>query len=363
MKLLRFLFMIVLVFSSCEEEKPAPDRFLEYNNPFYEGLDTQKLMELDQLINNGKFGDIHSLIILRNERIVFENYYSGYNREDLHAIGASTQSIVSSLVGILLSEDSTITTRTKIIDLLPEYSQYFDNVPQKDKIEIRHLLANRSGLWWDEWSHPFGDDKNDAYTMTLSNDWIKSVLATPMIREPGYEFNYNSGNAILMAPIFEWATRSRLEDFAQEKLFDPLEIKEYIWEEIPDDYVNSAWGLHLKPIDMAKIGYLYLKEGNWKGQQLFSENWVHRSTIYRSHAINNFAYAYFWWKFEYYSDVIKKLVKNDLFFSWGDGGQYIFVIPHLEMVVVSTAGNYNGDETITFDMLKDYVIGSVANPF
>ena len=166
-----------------------------------------------------------------------------------------------------------------------------------------------------------------------------------------------------MAPILERATKSKLDDFAQEKLFTPLEITEFVWDEIPNDYVNTSWGLHMKPIDLAKIGYLFLKDGEWEGQNIFSRDWARQSTIYRSPISNDFAYAYFWWKFGHYSEIIRGLIKNDLFFTWGDGGQYIFVIPHLEMVVVSTAGNYNGLETVTFDMLKEYIIGSVYSPF
>lgn len=363
MKRTLYACIIIFIFISCQKEFPSPENFLEYQNPFQQLLSPEKLDELNEEILTGTYGEIHSLIILRNDNVVFENYYSGYKRSDLHPTGATTQSIVSALFGISQNEDSTISIREPIINLLPDYNQYFENIPQKDKIEISHLLSNTSGLWWDEWGYLFGNENNDAYTMTLSDDWISNVLSTSMIREPGYEFNFNSGHGILMAPIMQVLTGIELEQYAKEKLFEPLQIVDWNWERIPGEYINAAWGLHLKPVDMAKIGYLYLKNGMWEEQMIFDENWKKRSTRNRASVSNYFNYAYGWWRFTDYADAIQELRINDAFFSWGDGGQFIFVIPHLEMVVVSTAANYGQNETMTIGMLRDYIFESVYDKY
>lgn len=351
--------ILILLFLSCDVKNPGPESFLSYSNPSYKNLDSNKLYKLDSEIELGSFGDIHSLLIIKNSSIVFEKYYNGYQRSDLHPIGASTQSIVSTLIGNIVCEDSSLNLDTKIINLLPDYAGYFDDIPQKDQIELGHLMSNTSGFWWDEWKTPFGNDKNDAYAMTLSNDWVIHVLATPMIREPGFEFNYNSGNAILMAPIIQQLTGIELEQFAKQKLFDPLAIEDWEWERIPGDYVNASWGLHLKPMDLVKIGYLFLQNGDWDGQIIFDENWSQRSSRYRAGISNYYNYGYFWWRFTNYTDVVRLLKRNDVFFSWGDGGQFLFIIPHLDMVVVTTAGNSTNDETLAIDMLKDYILPSV----
>jgi len=363
MKRLVYIIAFFGLFLACSDENPSPYNFIDYDLPVYHNFKSELLNELDAEIKEGTFGDIHSLIILRNDKIIFENYYSNYQQSDLHPIGSTTQSIVSVLLGVALTEDSLLSINTKIIDVLPGYSQYFENIPQKDQIEIRHLLSNTSGLWWDEWTHPFGSEDNDAYVMSLSDDWIANVLSTPMIREPGYEFNYNSGNGILMAPIMNQLTGIELEQYAKEKLFDPISIAEWKWETIPGDYVNASWGLHLKPMDMAKIGYLYLKNGIWNNHIIFEERWRFRSTRNRATISNYFNYAYFWWRFANYADVIRTLKKNDVYFSWGDGGQFIFIIPHLEVVIVSTAGNYSNNDTLTIGMLRDYIIAAVTDRF
>ncbi len=348
----------ILMFCACQEENPTIDSFLEYDNPFRESIDAGKLNELNVEIKNGSFGDIHSLMILRNDKIIFENYYADYTREDLHPIGASTQSIVSTLVGVMLKEHPEVTLRDKIIDHLSNYASHFDDIPQKDQIEIRHLLSNTSGFWWEEWGKPADDVSNDAYAMSISSDWVGAVLSTPMIREPGYEFNFNSGNGVLMAPLMEEITGMELEQYATEKLFNPLGITEWTWEKVPQNMVNASWGLHLKPMDLAKIGYLFLQEGKWGDQQIFKEDWLATSSRPRASVTGYYNYNYFWWSFTNNANAVFRLEENDVFFSWGDGGQFLFIIPHLDMVVVTTANNTPEDETLAVVMLRDYILES-----
>jgi CubicO group peptidase (beta-lactamase class C family) len=363
MKKILFTVVLFLAVFSCKEENPRPSGFFEYSAPYYQGMDASLLKQLDEEIKLGVFGDIHSLLILRNGTIVFENYYANYQRDDLHAIGAATQSIISAVVGTQEYQEDSFTITSKIVNYFPEYTQYFDNIPQKDQIEIGHLLSHTSGLWWDEWSHPFGNESNDAYVMSLSNDWVENVLATPMIKEPGNEFNFNSGNAVLMAPILEKITGKELEMLTEERLFEPLGINEWNWERTPGDYVNAGWGLKMKPIDMLKVGQLFLNNGVWEDHELFDETWRGRSTRRRNNVSSYYGYGYFWWSFGRAADVVRYLSNNDVFFSWGEGGQFIFVIPHLSLVVATTAGNYNNSDTKAIEILRDYIFTSVNNRF
>lgn len=363
MKNIHVLIIVALLISACGEERPAPDVFLDYGSPFYENINGQVLHKLDEEIKLGSFGRIHSLIIIRNDRIVFENYYNNYGREDLEPLGAATQCMVSTLTGTVLHQDQNLSLTDKIIDLFPEYSAYFDNIPQKDQIEIRHLMTHTSGLWWDEWTHPFGNQNNDAYIMTQSEDWIDLILSTPMIREPGREFNFNSGNAVLMAPILQKTTGTEMEELMYNNLFKPLGISEWKWERIPGGYINAAWGLHLKPIDIAKVGYLFLKEGIWNDQQLFGENWRTISSRRRYNITGYYGYGYFWWTFSSAADVVRFLRTNDVFFTWGEGGQFMFVVPHLDLLVVTTADNDRITEIKAIEMMRDYIFNSIQDRF
>ena len=127
--------------------------------------------------------------------------------------------------------------------------------------------------------------------------------------------------------------------------------------------VNASWGLHLTSMDLAKIGYLYLKQGVWEGQQLFDEGWRRTSTRSRANVSGYYNYGYFWWKFTNGSNATFLLSENDVFFSWGAGGQYLFVIPHLDLVFVTTAGNLPDSETLAVNMLKDYIVTSVERKY
>ncbi len=362
MKVVISILAILFVLFACKEDNPRPTAFLEYDQPYYQDMDGDLLLGLNEEIEKGTFGDIHSLIILKNGRVIFENYYSNYQRDDLHPLDGTTQSVVSAVVGTEEYLDENFTLSAKIIDYFPEYAGYFDNIPQKDQIEIKHLMSHTSGFWWDEWTHPFGTQENDAYAMSQSDDWIANVLATPMIKEPGSNFNFNSGNAVLLAPILEKETGMDLESLTKERLFDPLEISEWKWEKTPGGFVNAAWGLYLKPIDLAKIGYLYLQNGSWGDKVIFDEIWKVRSTRRRNSVSFYYGYGYFWWGFSHNSDIIRYLSSNDVFFSWGGGGQFLFVIPHLDLVIVTTAGNYN-DETKAMEILRDYILTSVRRRF
>lgn len=357
------LVIFICCLCACEKEHPNPDNFLFYDHPNFEFVNAEPLAILNNEIKNGVFGDLHSLIIIRNDKIIFENYYSGYRRSDLHPIRESTQSVVSTLVGAMLYENESLTLDTTIINFFPQYANYFDDIPQKDQIKIRHLLSNTSGFWWKEWNQSNGSNENDAYDMSQSSDWIAKILSTPMIQEPGTTFNINSGHGVLMAPIMESLTGLDLEAFAKEKLFDPLMITDWEWERIPGEYVNASWGLHLRPIDFAKIGYLYLKGGIWENHELFNENWLYRSTRYREQVSGYYGYGFFWWRFSNISDVISPLIQNDVFFSWGSGGQYLFIVPHLDLVIVMTAGNYGNSENAAFAILQEYIFPAIIDRF
>ena len=357
-------FILIFGMVSCIQENPDPSNGdFEYSRPGAENMYEENLLQLDKDIKSSKFGDVHSLIILKEGKIIFEQYYNNHSRNELHALGAATMSVVSAIVGTIYMVKDSVNLHTKIIDLFPEYSQYFEDIPQKDKIEIAHLLSNTSGLWWDEWTAPFGSTDNDAYVMSISDNWIEQVLSTPMIREPGFEFNFNSGNAILMAPIIEKLTSENLEEYAAKQLFHPLNITEWYWEKIPGGYPNASWGLRLKAIDMAKIGNLFVSGGKWNGQQIFPESWINISTRRRATITGYYDFAYQWWRFSSNADVLRTLQEKNVFFAWGEGGQFIFVVPDIHMVVVTTAGNSNSLETDMYNMLRDYIFPAIRPNF
>jgi CubicO group peptidase (beta-lactamase class C family) len=360
-------WMLAMLAGGCDEELPYPasDPW-QYAHPSEVSLSPTVLAEMHSAIQRDTYGQIHSVLIVKAEKIVYEHYYNGYSRDDLHSLDAVTKSVVSTLLGSVMRTDSSISVDQVIIDLLPQYGYLFDDVPQKDRIRIRDLMSNVSGLWWEEWDTPYSDPGNDATQMQNAADWSEWVLSKPMIREPGFVFKYNSGNAILMGPVVERQAGQSVEEAARQHIFEPLGIKNWNWDKTGDGSEDTAWGLHLRTVDIAKIGYLFVRDGKWNGTQVFDEAWIRQSTRYRSTISNYFHYAYQWWRFSGNADIIRQLEArgmsgNDVFFAWGRGDQMMLVLPSFDMVVVITAGNPKAYQTGIFSLLMEYIVPSLQS--
>ncbi len=360
MKLRNLFIFVVFVAMGCSEPNPGPEGFLPYSIPTYNGMHEERLRELDRLIEDQVYGDIHSVIILRYGKIIFEKYYGTYGRDDLHPLGAATQSITSSIFGVAMNQGSINSLNGALIDYFPQYPEYFEDIPQKDKITLRHVLSHTSGLWWDEWTAPYESPENDANAMSRSDDWVKFTLAKPMIQEPGTYFNFNSGNAILLAPILNSGTGVDFESYAGQNFFAKIGITAWEWEKIPGGEVNTAWGLHLRPMDFARIGYLYLNKGKWEGDSVFQENWAQRVAATRAFVSGYYNYGLHWWTFNGRADAVASLYTNDVFFAWGNSGQHLFITPHLQLVVAVSSGTLTNEHAVV-DMIRDYIFPSIID--
>lgn len=353
--------ILVLIFSlaACDQGIDEDLSPWKYEQPQNLGANAGLLLKMDQDINAEKFGKVRNVLIIKDDNVIFENYYNGYKRTDLNPLNRASQSILALVLQSAL-DDASLSYSDKIIDLFPEHEDIFYNIPQKDKIEIKHLLEQTSGFNWDEWNFTRLAQNNRAEEMRQSDDWVKFALSTRMIREPGMEFNFNSGHSIIMSAILEKNLPGTLKDYMFDNLFKPLGIKNYHWEE-NSGVLNTSSGLELTASDMGKIGYMLLKDGKWGGTDVVSEEWI-QNMIRPIAASDYYRAGTSWFRFNAFHPVVKSLRTNDLFFSWGEGGQFIFIAPHLDMVVVITADNYvTGQEFQQFYILRDYILPAVIS--
>ena len=207
---------------------------------------------------------------------------------------------------------------------------------------------------------PYGVPENPTYQLAHSGDWIKFMLDRRMKYAPGIHFTYNSGCSILLSGVLRKKTRLRADDFAKENLFTPLGITQWQWETGPNNITNTGWGLHLLSRDMAKIGYLVLNNGKWNGKELLTKAWIDSATT-PSTTLNDGAYSY---GFQWWMKPIEHLsghtpTTRDIRFAWGWGGQYIFLIPKYNLVVVATSGNYEQNEEKPIEFLEDYILKAI----
>jgi CubicO group peptidase (beta-lactamase class C family) len=330
--------------------------------PDSQGLSTDHLKKAVTKINNGEYGRIHSLLIARNNYLIMEEYFSGYERDDFHPVYSVTKSITSALIGIALKQGKINSLDTKLLEFFPEYEK-IENLDQyKKKISLKNVLTMTAGFQWDESSIPWFDPLNDARKMSDSYDSIKYVLDLPMSGPPGI-FVYNSGCSMLLSGVLKNTTGQSAEEYANDYLFKQIGIKKWRWailSILSNRMTNTAWGLNLRPIDMARIGILFLNGGNWHKKQVIPKEWYQVST--KRHVIvkKRYAYGYQWWLILDNDHNFKDLSIKDAYFAWGRGGQFILVIPHLNMVVVSTAENYE-NSTVFFNVLSDHVFPAILD--
>jgi CubicO group peptidase (beta-lactamase class C family) len=270
-----------------EASSPSVSEPWAHKTPADVGLDPAPLAALGEQLRAKPELNVHAVLIVKDGALVYEQYLEGrdenwgdylgvvrFDRETLHDMRSTTKSVVSALVGIAMGDGSIRGVDTPVVDLLPE--QTIVDREAKRSILLRHVLTMTAGLEWDE-SMPYTDPRNSEIQMTRSSDPIGYVLSRQLMAEPGRQFNYNGGLTELLAAVVRHATGQGLEAFATERLFAPLGIERFEWRRHANELPSAASGLRLRPVDLAKFGYLYLNRGQWNGRQILPAAWVDES--------------------------------------------------------------------------------------
>lgn len=255
----------------------------------------------------------------------------------LAKINSCTKSVLSALICIAIDRGILPHWDTPISTFFPILLQSADK--RKHEITIAHLLTMSAGFRWNE----FGG-LNSFPVMTKQPDWIKHVLELPMADSPGEVMVYNSGCSQLLSAILREASGMSTAAFAEHYLFGPLGIKNYSWEKDPGGNHTGGFGLKLAPPDMLKFGQLFLAQGNWEGQQLLSREIVQEALkpALPASAPAQADYGWHWWASEITGETgTGKTASLPYFYALGFGGQYIAVVPDLEVTAV-----------VTFDKIK-----------
>ena len=340
------------------------------------GIDTRMILEAAGRIRNGKYREVHSMLIYRAGKLVLEDYFRGhryqydapgyYGKElqwdnsKYHQIMSCTKSVTSACLGIAVDKGFIQSVQQSIFDYLPDHQQF--NTGGKSAITIEHLLTMTSGLQWNEWNAPHGTSANDADRLYFEcyNDPVAGVLERPLVSTPGESFTYNGGGIIILGEILKHAAGMDLLEFSKQYLFGPMGIDSLQWETFPNGEIGAAAGLHLRSRDMLKLGVAYLKGGVWNGESILSEDWVRKSScVYGNNTgikipiedSGRNGYGYTWWV----SEVGGYGNKTAMYRANGWGGQVIMVLPQKEMVVVFTGGNYSSVSRL-FKILERFIL-------
>ncbi|SHG40408.1 serine hydrolase [Massilia sp. CF038] len=309
---------------------PAPDEQWTLSAPAEADMDGALLEQAAQSLpaNHG----LASMLVLRHGKPVFERYWNGYDKDSLHDLRSATKSITSLMVGIAIDQgmlsgvDESIATRL---------NGPYPNTPGLTRgITLAHLLTMRSGQACNDFSasSPGQEDK-----MYKSTDWVRFFLDLPAGSTPGSATFYCTGGVVTLGRIVSEASKRPIPEFAGQYLFTPLGIRDARWASFDSKRQTDTGGhIAMRPRDMARIGQLVLQKGQWQGRQLVSSAWIAQATASHT-AINDTPYGYLWWMREvtYQGRSIK------VHYADGNGGQFIFVVPELDLVAVFTGENYN----------------------
>ena len=348
-RLVSICFALVLL-TACAGATPEPQSYWpteawQSSTPEEQGMNPKLLQEMVDTIQEEDYG-IDSVSVIRNGYMVVDTYFPPFERGSRHIIHSCTKSIVSTLIGIAIDLGYVEGVDQPVLEFFPERT--IANLDaNKETMTLEHLLTMSAGL-----------DCQDSYLyrwrglrqMRQSGDWTQFVLDLPMAAEPGTRFEYCNGVSYLLSAIIQDATGVTTLEFAEEHLFGPLGISDVDWSASPQG-VNIGWGeLHMTPHDMAKIGYLYLNEGQWAGDQIVPATWVEASTQKRISATLQDGYGYQWW-----------VDSDDMYMALGYAGQFIFVMPELDMVVVFSSDLDDTDFYVPQMLLQDFIVPAAGH--
>lgn len=304
------------------------------------GLDVEALEDIhDQLLRKDAYLGALAFLVVKDGQLVFETYLrSDADRDHVHPIQSVTKSVTSMAFGIARARGAFPDLDETVAHILPE--AFFDRRDDKRLITLEHLLTMRSGI----------DVDNDHFAVELlidrPGDPLRFILDKGLFATPGERFDYRDADPQLLGYALQHETRQREEDFVRKRLFEPLGIEDYYWEAAPDGTTLAAFGLHMRPRDLAKLGQLLLESCGYGDSSILPAEWCLTATS--AHVSPEEVgegeprgYGYYFWT----------LPEQDAFAAWGHGGQFILVVPSHDLVLVQVAlpdAELHGSELMDF---------------
>lgn len=296
----------------------------------------------------GTLAGLHGLVVLRDGATVFERYLPGddnargrplgrvaFGPETLHDLRSVSKSIVGLLYGIALAEGRVPPPEAGLLAQFPAYADLAAD-PRRARWTIAHALSMTLGTEWDE-SGPYIDARNSEIAMDQAADPLRFVLDRPILHPPGTHWTYNGGATALLGALITRGTGQPLQEFARMALLAPLGIEAMEWASAPDGTPYAASGMRLRPRDLARIGQTMLQGGVWQGRAVIPRDWLERRIEPVAVLEDGRRYAKQWY--------FGRFPHGAGFAPWvgaiGNGGQRLFILAELGLVVAVNAGIYN----------------------
>ncbi|MEK3836681.1 MULTISPECIES: serine hydrolase domain-containing protein [unclassified Paenibacillus] len=296
--------------------------------------------------------NLRSCLIQQQGRLIFEHYRDQRTASELAKINSCTKSILSALICIAMDQGLLPGPSAPLSSFFPQVLR--DKDARKPNITLEQLLTMSAGFRWTE----FGG-ANSFPKMTRSPHWVNYVLEQPLADEPGTRMEYNSGISQLLSSILVQATGQSTASYAEQVLFGPLGIRDYDWESDPQGIHTGGFGLKLQPVDLLNFGQLYLQQGIWKDSQIISGSWAVHSVqpVMHTEPPRHGGYGWHWWTDALScSSATGESSLVDYYYARGYAGQFIYVVPELQLVTVLTQDNKRGKNNPPPDVFRDYIV-------
>jgi CubicO group peptidase (beta-lactamase class C family) len=336
---IRNLLVLIIFACFCFSCNPAQNKAanssdgLPLSTPEAEGVSSAGIIKFLDAVDTGK-NELHSFVMVRHGKIISKGWWNPYGQELKHIMYSVSKSFTSTGVGLAIAENKLKLT-DKVVSFFPQSLPDTLGTYMKE-MTVQDLLKMSTGM-----------NTDPLFGVRGAADWPKAFISSPVENEPGTIFKYNNMATFMLSAIVQKATGEKLADYLKPRLFDPLGIKNFTWDDTPEGYTFGAIGLKLQSEDMAKFGQLLLQKGKWKGQQLVPQSWVEQATSSQittsdpsnpqPKELNDWAqgYGYQFW-----------LGRNNTYRADGLGGQFIIVMPEKDAVVVLTSAATNTQEVL-----------------
>ena len=314
------------------DPKSKPNNNLSFGTLSEVNIDSILIDSLTLKLEADHYPTVHSVLIVKNNKLVFEKYFKNYDKDQRHDLRSAGKSISNIIMGVAVKNGFIKDENEFVLDVLP-FKKIKNNTPTKQKMQIKHVMSMTDGLQCGDCVSQFQNQ----------NEPIEYLIGLPMAHEPGETWFYNDATPSLVEYMVLAKSQLSLIEFMDEYIYGPLNI------DVPSNFDIN----YLRPRDMAQLGMLYLNNGIWNGKQIVTADWVTKSTTKQ---VDNAPYGYLWWVFNLTD-------KNNRVFSCyaarGNGDNDIIVVPDKNLVTVFTGDNFDSNISISFEIMKEYVLAAV----
>ncbi len=343
------------------DKQPTPPQFYGDNPTYTDATDDSESwkvsdpaaagMNPDALVRAAKTlagrREQYSMIVALGGKPIFEQYFNGSSKSASNDVHSASKSILSSAIGIAVQEGRIGQGAASRVSTLlpPQYAALLKG--QMQNWTLAELMTMTSGLKWTE--------DTTEYTIQNTEDWVRSILALGLSSPPGATFNYSTGMAHLLSVILTQATGMSTCDYIESRILNVIGAHPTRWDRDPQGYFSGGYNLYLRARDLANFGFLVAAGGAWKGKQVIPREWLASATKAQVTDGDNdgYSYGYDWW--------LKTISGHSVQIAWGFGGQFIYLVPDLKLMLVMTTNtaDYSSDATGE-SILSDYLIPAIA---